>query len=53
MIPQEDEAVSPIADGKLWQPAHVIVCKKYGLVVDMRQSLVGYFLMKSHKGDIS
>jgi hypothetical protein len=26
-ITQEDEAVSPIPDGKLWKPGHVGVCK--------------------------
>jgi hypothetical protein len=25
-VPQEDEAVSPIPDGKLWRPGHVGVC---------------------------
>jgi hypothetical protein len=27
MVPQEDKAVSPIPDEKLWQPGHVGVCK--------------------------
>jgi hypothetical protein len=36
MVPQEDEAVSPIADGELWRSAHITVYKKFGLVLDMR-----------------
>ena len=27
VVPQEDEAVSPLPDGKCWQPGHVGVSK--------------------------
>jgi hypothetical protein len=27
IVPEENEAVSPVADGKLWRLGHVGVCK--------------------------
>jgi hypothetical protein len=31
MVPQEDETVSPIPDGKFWRPGHVSISKYLGL----------------------
>jgi hypothetical protein len=41
MVAQEGEAILLIADGKLWRSAHIIGYKKFGLVLDTRQSHIG------------
>jgi hypothetical protein len=51
-IVQEDEAVPPFPNGRLWPPSHVGVCKYFELVSVVRQSHFRQFPMQRHKGDM-